>query len=131
MGDKQKHLACLLTVKAVPDPLVIIIILLIVIIANVVIIITTNVTITKYLISWIYTLYHHNIINISALEFSPQNPSPYIYFIAKCQCFTICFNQTLEITDQLDALAWEWCNSLVKIVTIIIITTFYQWKKNY
>jgi len=40
VGDKQKHLACLLTVKAVPDPL------------------------------------------------------------------------TLEITDQLDALAWEWCNSL-------------------
>ena len=38
MGDKQKHLACLLTVKAVPDPLVIIIILLILIIANVVII---------------------------------------------------------------------------------------------
>ena len=31
------------------------------------------------------------------------------------------FDQTLEITDQLDALAWEWCNSLVKHFIIIVI----------
>ena len=34
--------------------------------------------------------------------------------------------QTLEMTDQLDAQAWEWCNSLVFsiIINIIIINIF-------
>ena len=100
VGDKQKHLACLLTIKAVPDPLV-----------SSIFSDLERMTPSFYWKSFfIFCLQRHRSI------FSPKNLWMRNIFVA----------QTLEMTDQLDAQAWEWCNSLVFsiIINIIIINFF-------
>ena len=100
VGDKQKHLACLLTIKAVPDPLV-----------SSIFSDLESITPSFYWKSFfIFCLQRHCSI------FSPKKLWMRNIFVA----------QTLEMTDQLDAQAWEWCNSLVFsiIINIIIINFF-------
>ena len=100
VGDKQKHLACLLTIKAVPDPLV-----------SSIFSDLESMTPSFYWKSFfIFCLQRHCSI------FSPKKLWMRNIFVA----------QTLEMTDQLDAQAWEWCNSLVFsiIINIIIINFF-------